>query len=247
MGSQSVLPNRLASMPPPGRAAVRWRRRRRRAASTSRGAELPPPTVSSSFGVNSFTGSCPPVSPSRHRPAVRAARARSCPAGGFRRPWAESQYASRFHVLCRSNRAARGPRRVRTRRRAAARRSSVPLRARLDGLTGGFEGGEPRGPPRGRTARPPLSPPPRRGHEFERHRFQGTAFGELGQAVEGLQAGREGARLVHGEPYGAGQVQVLGDENVVIVPLDVQQIVGVAFRQAPSRSGFAGRPRAPCG
>ena len=53
-----------------------------------------------------------------------------------------------------------------------------------------------------------------------------------GSPLSVSRPGQEGAGLVHGETDGAGQVQVLGDEDVVIVPLDVQQIVGVAFGQA---------------
>ncbi len=73
---------------------------------------------------------------------------------------------------------------------------------------------------------------PRRGQELERHGFERAAFGEFGQAVQGFQPGQERAGLVDGEAHGTGQVQGLGDEDVVIVPLDVQQIVGVAFGQA---------------
>ena len=80
------------------------------------------------------------------------------------------------------------------------------------------------------TGAEPLLPGGR--HELERDRLQGASFGELGQAVQRLQARQQCAGLVHGEADGPVQLQGLADEDVVVLPLDVEQLVGVALRKA---------------
>ena len=85
------------------------------------------------------------------------------------------------------------------------------------------------GPDRAAALQPFL---PCRGHELERDGFQRAAFGEFGQAVERFQPGQQGAGLLDGEADRPLQVEVLGDGDVVVVPLDVQQVVRVALRQA---------------
>ncbi len=73
---------------------------------------------------------------------------------------------------------------------------------------------------------------PRRGHQLHSDGLQSASLGELRQSVEGLQARQQGAGLVHREADRAVDFEILRDEDVVVLPLDVQEIVRVALGKA---------------
>ncbi|MDQ0801165.1 hypothetical protein QF050_002804 [Arthrobacter sp. SLBN-112] len=70
-----------------------------------------------------------------------------------------------------------------------------------------------------------------RGKQLEGDGFQYAPAGQVRQAVERLEAGQQRTGFLDGEPDGPLQVEVLGNEDVVIFPLDIEQIIRVPLRQ----------------
>ena len=71
--------------------------------------------------------------------------------------------------------------------------------------------------------------------------------GQLRQVPQHGQARQQRGSLVLAELDRPVQVQVLGDVNVVVFPLDIEQVVRVTFRQPRTNEDFQVVHQLPCG